>query len=215
MSPGHFAQIQIAFAKIIDQVAVERGLPGRATLVALMTALQSPIRRTWTTAMPIPWVSSAAPGCRLGHGRQIMDPRYAADAFFGGPTPNPPGLVDINGWPSMSYNGRCTGCSGLGLPGCSTLRTSKRRGRSRRQQGSSHRARRSVRRPNGRTRVVKTTEGLVQDACESDGLIAGKPVNGVWPPAAATVTDPTGTGGWSRRGQRHGSLEPVNGLGSS
>src|SRR5690348_7380385 len=37
---GSLRDTQIAFAKIIDEVAVHRGLPGQATLVALMTALQ-------------------------------------------------------------------------------------------------------------------------------------------------------------------------------
>ncbi|TDD12917.1 hypothetical protein E1218_35200, partial [Kribbella turkmenica] len=36
---GPLRATQIAFAKLIDKVAVERGLPGRATLIALMTAL--------------------------------------------------------------------------------------------------------------------------------------------------------------------------------
>jgi len=36
---GPLHATQIAFAKVIDRVAVERGLPGKATLIALMTAL--------------------------------------------------------------------------------------------------------------------------------------------------------------------------------
>ena len=35
---------------------------------------------------------------------QITKPCYAAEAFFGGAAkPDPPGLVDIEGWPSMPY----------------------------------------------------------------------------------------------------------------
>src|SRR3954447_17099698 len=36
---GPLRATQIAWAKLIDSVAAQRGLPGRATLVALMTAL--------------------------------------------------------------------------------------------------------------------------------------------------------------------------------
>ena len=36
---GPLRATQVAFAKLIDQVAVQRGLPGKATLIALMTAL--------------------------------------------------------------------------------------------------------------------------------------------------------------------------------
>ncbi len=36
---GPLRATQIAFAKLIDEVAVQRGLPGKATLIALMTAL--------------------------------------------------------------------------------------------------------------------------------------------------------------------------------
>jgi hypothetical protein len=95
---------QIANAQTIDRVAADRGLPGRATLVALMAALQE------STLLNLDHgqddsigLFQQRPSQGWGTREQIMQPTYAAGAFFGGPAPpSPPGLVDIPGWELMA-----------------------------------------------------------------------------------------------------------------
>src|SRR5882757_7190854 len=103
---GALGATQVDFAKIIDQVAVQRGLPGQATLVALMTALQeSQLQNLTYGDRDSVGLFQQRPSVGWGTVAQILDPRYSAQAFFGGAAaPSPPGLVDIDGWPSMSYN---------------------------------------------------------------------------------------------------------------
>jgi hypothetical protein len=193
---GPLRQIQIAFAKIIDQVAVNRGLPGRATLVALMTALQeSQLQNLDHGDADSVGLFQQRPDAGWGTVDQIMDPRYAADAFFGGSKlPDPPGLVDINGWPSMSYNDAAQAVQVSAYPDNYGPHEEEARaiaaaaGIDLNRPGNPY-AGRTDAPPDG-----QDTEGLQQDDC-GQGLIAGKPVNGVWPPEAQTVTDPTGTGG--------------------
>ena len=95
---------QIAFAKLIDQVAVQRGLPGKATLIALMTALvESDLQNLTYGDADSVGLFQQRPAAGWGSVAEIMDPHYAAEAFFGGSQPpSPPGLVDITGWPSMA-----------------------------------------------------------------------------------------------------------------
>ncbi|MEU8779675.1 hypothetical protein [Streptomyces sp. NPDC048606] len=88
---------------IIDGVAKERGLSGRATLIALMTALQE------STLLNIDFgdrdsvgLFQQRPSTGWGTKEQIMRPAYSANMFFfGGDSGDPPGLTDIQGWDTM------------------------------------------------------------------------------------------------------------------
>jgi hypothetical protein len=193
---GPLRLTQIAFAKIIDQVAVQRGLPGQATLVALMTALQeSQLQNVDHGDADSVGLFQQRPTAGWGTAAQIMDPRYAAEAFFGGSAPpSPPGLVDINGWPSMSYNDAAQAVQVSGYPDRYGPHEQEAKdiaaaaGIDLTRAGDPYAGRAGAAPP------ATGGEGVLQDDC-GQGLIAGKPVNGVWPPQQATVTDPTGTGG--------------------
>lgn len=72
-------------ALIIDSVAQTKGLSGRATLIALMTALQE------STLLNLPYghldsigLFQQRPSMGWGSRKQIMQPRYAASMFFYG-----------------------------------------------------------------------------------------------------------------------------------
>jgi hypothetical protein len=197
---GPLRATQIAFARLIDQVAVERGLPGQATLIALMTALvESDLQN-----LPLHYGDADSvglfqqrPGAGWGMADQIMDPRYATEAFFGGAAaPSPPGLVDINGWPSMAYGDAAQAVQVSAYPERYALREQEARkiaadaGIDLTRAGNPY-AGRADAPPTG-----TVNEGVSQDDnCGGQGLTAGQPVNGVWPEQQATVTDPTGTGG--------------------
>lgn len=94
---------QVEYAKLFDRIAVELDLPGRATLVALVTALQE----SQITNLPGGHADSVGifqqrPGAGWGSVAQLRDPEYATRAFFGGPQPpKPPGLSEIDGWYNM------------------------------------------------------------------------------------------------------------------
>ncbi len=98
----HYEQ-QIANARTIDQVAANHDLPGRATLIALMTALQE------STLINVDYgdrdslgLFQQRPSQGWGTPEQIQDPVYAATMFFtGGDDGDPPGLTDIDGWETM------------------------------------------------------------------------------------------------------------------
>jgi hypothetical protein len=188
---------QIAFAKIIDSVAVARGLPGQATLIALMTALQeSQLQNLTYGDRDSVGIFQQRPSSGWGTVAQILDPRYSAEAFFGGPTPpSPPGLVDINGWQSMSYNDAAQAVQVSGFPNAYGQHEQEARdiaaaaGLDLTRGGNPYAGR-----PAGATPPLTGNAAVLQNDC-GQGLIAGKPVNGVWPPEQATVTDPTGTGG--------------------
>ncbi|MER7112257.1 peptidase M23 [Streptomyces sp. NPDC000229] len=94
------SQDQITNAKIIDGVAVKRKLPGRATLIALMTALQeSGLRNIDYGDRDSVGLFQQRPAAGWGTVAQIMNPEYSANAFFGGRgAGHPPGLVDIKDW---------------------------------------------------------------------------------------------------------------------
>ena len=189
---------QIAFAKIIDAVAVARGLPGRATLVALMTALQeSQLENIDYGDRDSVGLFQQRPSAGWGTVQQILDPKYAAEAFFGGANPpSPPGLVDIDGWPSMSYTDAAQAVQVSAFPNAYARheRTARQlatdAGINLDRTGDPYAGRA------GPKPAAGGEPALVLDECDdSQGLIAGRPVNGVWPPQEATVTDPTGTGG--------------------
>ncbi|MFD9819065.1 C40 family peptidase [Streptomyces violascens] len=95
---------QIANAKIIDQVASAGGLSGRATFLALVTALQeSTLLNLDHGDRDSVGLFQQRPSSGWGTKEQIMDPKYAAGMFFFGDKKDhdPPGLVDVKGWESM------------------------------------------------------------------------------------------------------------------
>ncbi|TDW23686.1 hypothetical protein [Kribbella kalugense] len=195
---GPLRVTQVAFAKLIDSVAVQRGLPGKATLIALMTALvESDLQNLTYGDADSVGLFQQRPAAGWGTVRQILDPRYAADAFFGGPSaPSPPGLVDINGWPSMALGDAAQAVQVSAFPDRYASREQEAReiasaaGIDLTRSGNPYAGRSDA--PAGGSVV----DGLQDDDCgQSGGLTAGKPVNGVWPEQKATVTDPTGTGG--------------------
>jgi hypothetical protein len=185
----------VAFAKIIDDVAVRRGLPGQATLVALMTALQeSQLQNLNYGDRDSVGLFQQRPSAGWGSVTQILDPHYAAEAFFGGVAPpSPPGLVDITGWPSMSYNDAAQAVQVSGFPDAYGQHEQEAKdiavaaGVDLTRSGDPYA---------GRGGPAPADHGLQSsiDNC-GQGLVAGKPVNGIWPEQPATVTDPTGTGG--------------------
>jgi hypothetical protein len=187
---------QTAFARLIDDVAVARGLPGQATLIALMTALQeSDLQNLAGGDSDSVGLFQQRPSAGWGTATQIRDPRYAAEAFFGGANPpSPPGLVDINGWPSMTYNDAAQAVQVSGYPYAYAKQEQAARsiaaqaGIDLNRTGDPYAGRTGTRPPGN------PTSPQVIDDC-GGGLISGRPINGVWPPEAATVTDPTGTGG--------------------
>ncbi|WP_157979512.1 hypothetical protein [Kribbella monticola] len=193
---GSLRDTQIAFAKIIDEVAVHRGLPGQATLVALMTALQeSQLQNLTYGSADSVGLFQQRPSTGWGDRDQILKPRYAANAFFGGAAaPSPPGLVDIDGWPQMSYNDAAQAVQASGHPDLYAQHEQEAKdiaaaaGIDLNRSGDPYAGRAGGAPPN------EGNENLAEDEC-GQGLVAGRPVNGVWPEQDATVTDPTGTGG--------------------
>ena len=197
---GPLRATQIAFAKLIDQVAVERGLPGRATLIALMTALvESDLQNLSYGDADSVGLFQQRPAAGWGSAMQIMNPRYATQAFFGGSKPpSPPGLVDIDGWPSMALGDAAQRVQVSAFPDRYALREQEARqiasqaGIDLTRTGNPYAGRM------GAPAAGTTGDGLQDDNCDEQsggGLADGKPVNGVWPPQDATVTDPSGTGG--------------------
>ncbi|MDA5284758.1 peptidase M23 [Streptomyces sp. Isolate_45] len=98
---GILAQ-QIHHAKIIDDVAQERGLPGRASLIAFMTALQeSGLQNLNHGDRDSLGLFQQRPSQGWGTPAEITSPPRSAQLFFGGNTGRPPGLVDISAWQIM------------------------------------------------------------------------------------------------------------------
>ncbi|MET7533892.1 hypothetical protein ABZS91_30020 [Streptomyces goshikiensis] len=96
--PTVFAQ-QIYHAKIIDRVAEERGLPGRASLIALMTALQeSGLQNLNHGDLDSLGLFQQRPSQGWGTSAEVANPPVSAGLFFGGNKGRPPGLVDIPAW---------------------------------------------------------------------------------------------------------------------
>ncbi|MEU7153819.1 peptidase M23 [Streptomyces sp. NPDC045456] len=88
---------QIANAKVIDSVAKEHGLTGRATLVALMTGLQE------STLLNLNYGDRDSLGvfqqrANWGSAADRTDVRKSAAMFFFGGKDGSRGLTDIKGW---------------------------------------------------------------------------------------------------------------------
>ncbi|GAA1163240.1 hypothetical protein GCM10009630_71640 [Kribbella jejuensis] len=196
---GPLRETQIGWAKLIDSVAVKRGLPGKATLVALMTALvESDLQNLTYGDSDSVGLFQQRPSAGWGTADQITKtPEYAINAFFGGKgPPSPPGLVDINGWPSMALGDAAQAVQVSAFPDRYAQRESEARdiaaaaGIDLTRAGNPYAGRADA--PQGGSVV----DGVQDDNCDqSGGLTAGKPVNGVWPEQTATIKDPTGTGG--------------------
>ncbi|MFC9693184.1 hypothetical protein ACFTSF_31840 [Kribbella sp. NPDC056951] len=198
---GELRQTQIEFAKLIDQVAVARGLPGRATLIALMTALvESNLQNLDYGDADSVGLFQQRPAAGWGSKEQITatPPIYSIEAFFGGKeAPDPPGLVDINGWPSMALGDVAQRVQVSAFPDRYATREREARqiasaaGIDLERRGNPYAGRADL--PPGASIGDGT---LDEDNCDSGGgLESGQPVNGVWPEQAQSMTDPTGTGG--------------------
>ncbi len=193
---GQLRATQVTFAKLIDDIAVARGLPGRATLVAIMTALQeSQLQNLSYGDRDSLGLFQQRPSAGWGTPQQIMDPRYAVDAFFGGDKPpSQPGLVDIDGWMSMPYTEAAQAVQVSAFPDAyarqeQTARDISAQAGINLDRAGDPYAGRSGAHPNDLPQQI-------MDGCGGDSqLISGRPVNGVWPEQQATVPDPTGTGG--------------------
>ncbi|MEU2395092.1 peptidase M23 [Streptomyces sp. NPDC007369] len=100
---GYLRKAQVENAKTIDGIAKEGGLSGRATLIALMTALQeSTLLNLDHGHLDSIGLFQQRPAAGWGTKEQIMQPKYAAKMFFwGGDDGDPPGLTDIKGWETM------------------------------------------------------------------------------------------------------------------
>jgi hypothetical protein len=194
---------QIAYAKIIDSVAVSRGLPGQATLVALMTALQeSQLENIAYGDRDSVGLFQQRPSAGWGTIKQIMDPVYATEAFFGGSKPpSPRGLVDIDRWPSMPYTEAAQAVQVSAFPNAYAKQERRARqiaasaGIDLERAGDPYagRAGPNPTAPSGGPSDVAAT----LDPCDDGGgVISGQPVNGVWPEQQPSVADPTGTGGF-------------------
>ncbi|MFD7553558.1 peptidase M23 [Streptomyces sp. NPDC059835] len=95
---GTVRQRQIGYAKTIDSVAEKLGLPGRATLIALMVAMQeSGVDNLDHGDRDSVGLFQQRPSADWGTVAQIMTPSFAAESFFMGRGTNP-GLVDMKGW---------------------------------------------------------------------------------------------------------------------
>ena len=94
-------------ARIIIQVGRELGIPNYGIVIALATAAQeSHLRNLDYGDRDSVGLFQQRPVSGWGTESQIRDPRYAARAFFGGPTSPTPGetigLLDIDQWQHMS-----------------------------------------------------------------------------------------------------------------
>ncbi|MFJ1742492.1 peptidase M23 [Streptomyces microflavus] len=89
---------QLTNAKTIDKVAQKLELPGQATLIALMTAMQE------STLMNLDYgdrdsigLFQQRPSMNWGTKQQIMNPAYSAESFYKGRGTNK-GLISIKNW---------------------------------------------------------------------------------------------------------------------
>ena len=96
-----------ANASVIVQVGRDLGIPDYGIVIALATAMQESSLRNinWGDRDSV-GLYQQRPSSGWGTVDQLMDPVYAAKAFFGGPSnPNPGktrGLLDYSGWESMA-----------------------------------------------------------------------------------------------------------------
>jgi hypothetical protein len=98
---------QSRHAGIIVAVGQRAGVPTHGLQVALAAAMQeSQLRNLPYGDRDSLGLFQQRPSAGWGTEQQVMDPVYAARAFFGGPAgPNagePPGLMDIDGWTDMT-----------------------------------------------------------------------------------------------------------------
>ncbi len=96
-----------ANASVIVQVGRQEGVPAEGLVVALSAAAQeSGLRNVRYGDRDSLGLFQQRPSTGWGTPEQILDPHYAARAFFGGPgNPNAGrtrGLLDIPGWRSLS-----------------------------------------------------------------------------------------------------------------
>ena len=102
--------------------------------------------------------------------------------------------MDILGWPSMTYNDAAQAVQVSGYPNAYAKQEKRARslaaeaGIDLNRTGDPYAGRAAP-----SLRATTTVDILVDDC--GGGLISGQPINGVWPPERATVTDPSGTGG--------------------
>lgn len=102
---GTLHQQQISYAKTIDSVAKKYKLPGRATLIALMTAMQeSTLQNLDHGHLDSVGLFQQRPSMGWGTKAQITDPttgpEFAATSFFEGRGGNT-GLVDVKNWQTL------------------------------------------------------------------------------------------------------------------
>ncbi|MEU5900341.1 peptidase M23 [Streptomyces venezuelae] len=94
---------QLNNAKAIDKAAQKLGLPGKATLIGLMTALQESTLQNINHGPPgsdALGLFQQRPSQDWGTKKQIMTPSYAARSFFAGHGTNI-GLSDIANWQKL------------------------------------------------------------------------------------------------------------------
>jgi len=94
-------------ARIIIQVGRDLGIPNYGIVIALATAAQeSHLRNLDYGDQDSVGLFQQRPSSGWGTVSQIRDPRYAARAFFGGPSSTTPGatkgLLDVPRWQHMS-----------------------------------------------------------------------------------------------------------------
>lgn len=103
-APADVQSEQIKNARIIDQVAAKLGLSGKASRIAIITAMGE------SSLINIDYGDVAGPDSKglfqqrttMGWGtvEQVMNPEFAASSFFTGRTTNK-GLIDVAGWERM------------------------------------------------------------------------------------------------------------------
>ncbi|GGU39427.1 peptidase M23 [Streptomyces violascens] len=114
---GSLHQQQIQYAKIIDTAARKAKLPGRATLIALMTAMQeSTMQNLDHGDRDSLGLFQQRPSMNWGTQQQIMTPSFAAESFFLGRGGNP-GLISILGWERLPLGTAAQKVQKSGFPG--------------------------------------------------------------------------------------------------
>jgi hypothetical protein len=98
---GTLQEQRLTYAKTIDSVAKKHKLPGRATLIALMTAMQESSMQNLAHGMDDSvGLFQQRPSMGWGTNSQIRTPSYATESFFLGRGTNP-GLVDFKNWQKL------------------------------------------------------------------------------------------------------------------
>ncbi|MFK0296335.1 peptidase M23 [Streptomyces sp. NPDC090442] len=91
---------QITNAKAIDHVTQKLGLSGKATLIALMTAMQeSTLQNLHYGDRDSLGLFQQRPSMDWGTKEQILNPAFATESFFKGRGTNP-GMLSIANWPT-------------------------------------------------------------------------------------------------------------------